>query len=254
MPVILLTKEQTMAYRRDDDLEFLKNCTSEDLSVLVDILSKDKDGNVRLTEELTMSHRYKRYHPNHHEYWDLIAAEIQCFGANTIAIMHRGGEGVLYREVLTDACDKIKVNYNSGASVEVIEMNLLMKILTDSMENMRPEDLQGIVKDLDLKTTDFSKQAVIASLQAGIRFGGFASYQVVLIVANAVAKAVVGRGLSLAANAGLTRMMGFFAGPIGWVLTALWTAFDIAGPAFRVTIPCVVQVAFLRAKLTYQKT
>jgi 4-hydroxythreonine-4-phosphate dehydrogenase len=30
------------------------------------------------------------------------------------------------------------------------------------------------------------------------------------------------------------------------------TALDIAGPAYRITMPCVVQVAFLRAKLKYQ--
>ena len=105
-----------------------------------------------------------------------------------------------------------------------------------------------------LKTTDFSKQAVIVALQSSIRFSGFAAYQVALIVANAVARTVAGRGLALAVNAGLTRAMGIFAGPIGWVLTALWTAFDIAGPAYRVTLPCVVQVAFLRAKMKYQKT
>ena len=35
------------------------------------------------------------------------------------------------------------------------------------------------------------------------------------------------------------------------VLTGLWTAIDIAGPAYRVTIPCVIQIAFLRAKMNY---
>ena len=243
-----------MAYRKDEDLAFLKDCTNDDLEILVAILTKDKDGDTRWTEELTANERYKSQNPDHRQYWDLIAAELQCFGANSLATMLRGGEGVLYKEVLTEACNKIKVNYNSDASVEVIEMNLLMKILTDSMENMTPEQLKEIVKDLELKTTDFSKQAVIAALQAGVRFSGFAAYQVSLIVANAVAKAVVGRGLSLAANAGLTRIIGVVAGPIGWVLTALWTVFDISGPAFRVTMPCIVQVAFLRAKMKYQKT
>ena len=243
-----------MAYRKDKDLAFLKDCTNDDLEILVAILTKDKDGDTRWTEELTANERYKSQNPDHRQYWDLIAAELQCFGANSLATMLRGGEGVLYKEVLTEACNKIKVNYNSDASVEVIEMNLLMKILTDSMENMTPEQLKEIVKDLELKTTDFSKQAVIAALQAGVRFSGFAAYQVSLIVANAVAKAVVGRGLSLAANVGLTRIIGVVAGPIGWVLTALWTVFDISGPAFRVTMPCIVQVAFLRAKMKYQKT
>lgn len=243
-----------MAYRNDNDLEFMKNCTSEDLAVLVAILTKDKDGSARLTEELTGSKLYKIHNPNHQKYWDLIAAEIQCFGGNSFMTVLRGGEGVLYREVLTDACDKMKVNYNSSASVEVIEMNLLMKILTDSMEKMTPDELREMASALDLKTTDFSKQAVIVALQAGIRLSGFAAYQVALIVANAVARAVIGRGLTFATNATITRLIGVAAGPIGWVVTALWTAFDVAGPAFRVTMPCVVQIAFLRANMKYQKT
>lgn len=243
-----------MAHRSDKDLDFLKDCTSEDLGILVSILTTDTDGEKRYTEEITVDERFKLHNPDHHQYWDLIAAELQCFGGNSIATIFRGGKGILYKEVLTDACEKMKVNYNADASVEVIEMNLLMKILTDSMENMTPEQLKEIVKDFELKTTDFSKQAVIAALQAGVCFSGFVAYQVALIVANAVAKAVVGRGLSLAANASLTRLMGVVAGPIGWVLTALWTIFDISGPAFRVTMPCVVQVAFLRIKMKYQKT
>ncbi len=240
-----------LAYRADKDLEFLQDCSSNDLEELVLILTRTKDGAERLTEELTTEKRYSQYYPDHSEYWDLIAAELQSFGANTFATIIRGGEGVLYRELLIDACNKMKVNYNSSASVEVIEMNLLMKILTDSIERMNTEDLRKIVEDLNLKTTDLSKQAVVAALQAGVRFSGFLAYKMALIVANQVAKALIGRGLSLAANAGLTRTIAAFAGPIGWVLTGLWTAIDIAGPAYRVTIPCVIQVAFLRAKMNY---
>ncbi|MDQ7015630.1 MAG: ubiquinol-cytochrome C chaperone family protein, partial [Gammaproteobacteria bacterium] len=188
----------------------------------------------------------------HNQYWDLIAAEIQCFGGNSFATMLRGGEGVVYKEVLTDACDKMKVNYNKNASVETMEMNLLMKILTDSMEKMKPEELKKIVEDLGLNTTNYSAQAVTAALQGAIKFSGFAAYQVALIVANAVAKALLGHGLKLATNAALTRSMAIFAGPIGWALTGLWALIDIAGPAYRVTIPVVIQVAFLRAKLKYE--
>jgi len=240
-----------MAYRNDSDLSFLKNVSSSDLDVLVEVLIKDKDGDARLTEELTMHDRYKSHSPSHNQYWDLIAAEIQCFGGNSFATMLRGGEGVVYKEVLTDACDKMKVNYNKNASVETIEMNLLMKILTDSMENMKPEELKQIVEDLGLNTTNYSAQAVTAALQGAIKFSGFAAYQVALIVANAVAKALLGHGLKLATNAALTRSMAIFAGPIGWALTGLWALIDIAGPAYRVTIPVVIQVAFLRAKLKY---
>lgn len=241
-----------MAYREDTDLAFLKDCSSEDLDTLVQVLTKNKDGKERFTEELTTNDRFKQHNPDHRLYWDAIAAEIQCYGANTFVTVLRGGEGVLYKEVLINACNKMKVNFNKKASVEIIEMNLLMKILTDSMENMTPEELEILVKELDLKTTNFTKQAVIAAIQVGIKFSGFAAYKMALIVANAVAKAVIGRGLAIAANAGLSRALAILAGPIGWAITALWTILDIAGPAYRITMPCVVQVAFLRAKLKYK--
>jgi uncharacterized protein YaaW (UPF0174 family) len=130
-------------------------------------------------------------------------------------------------------------------------MNLLMTILIDSMKEMSPEQLEEIVRDLGIKTTNFTPQAATAALQAAIAFSGFAAYKIAVIVANAVAKAILGRGLTVAANAALTRAIGVFAGPIGWVVTGLWTAVDIAGPAYRVTIPAVTQVAFLRAKRLY---
>lgn len=68
-------------------------------------------------------------------------------------------------------------------------------------------------------------------------------------MANQVAKVVLGKGLTFAANQTLTKVIGAFAGPIGWVVTAVWTAFDIAGPAYRVIIPACIQIAYMRTKL-----
>ncbi|GAA7072587.1 hypothetical protein VN0416_08100 [Helicobacter pylori] len=69
-----------------------------------------------------------------------------------------------------------------------------------------------------------------------------------VIVANAVAKTILGRGLSLAGNQVLTRTLSFLTGPVGWIITGVWTAIDIAGPAYRVTIPACIVVATLRLK------
>ena len=243
-----------MAYRYDPDLEFLSKVSSEDLDILVTYLTEDKDGEKRYTEELTNSKQYKTYYPNHQKYWDLIAAELQCFGANSLVTIFRGGKGVLYREVLTDVCDKVDVKYGKNDTIEKIESALLLEILKDSLEKMSPEERKQVVKELNLRTTNFTPQGISVALQAAIKLSGFTAYKVALIVANAIAKTVLGRGLSLAANAGLTRVIGMFAGPIGWIITGIWTAVDIAGPAYRVTIPAVIQVAFLRAQYMYGDT
>ena len=163
-----------MAYRSDPDLEFLSSCDNDDLGILVDILTKDKDGEIRWTEELTNSEEFRRYSPNHKKYYKLIAAEIQTFGANTFMTIFRSGKGVLYREVLTDACDKLKVNYHEKSSISQIEVNLLMKILTDSLNEMSPEQLKEAVESLNLHTgKNYTKEAVMIALQVAIKQSGF---------------------------------------------------------------------------------
>ena len=108
------------------------------------------------------------------------------------------------------------------------------------------EELKNMMKELGYPTTNFSRQAAIATLMAAWKSGGFKSYMLLVSVVNAVMKFLIGRGLSFAANATLTRIASIMTGPVGWALTALWTIVDIAGPAYRVTIPAVIQIAYIR--------
>lgn len=236
-----------MAYRPDPDLAFLGSCSSEELNDLAYILTHGKDGEKLLTENLTFSDRYKRYYPDHKMYWQEIAEELQLFGGNTFMNLLKGNRGVLYKEVLCDVCDKMKVNYNKNSSTEHIEENLLMKILKDALDKMSPTELKELATELGIKNiSGITAQTMTATFIAVFKLGGFKSYQLTLIIVNAVMKALIGRGLTLAGNAALTRVASVLAGPIGWAITAVWTLVDIAGPAYRVTIPAVIQVAFLR--------
>jgi len=241
-----------MAYREDKDLEFLQHLKSSDLNDLVETLIYDKDGEKRYSEELSESCNYKRYKPEHVKYWKDIAEELQRYGGNSFVNVLRLGEGVLYKEILMDVCDKLKVNYNKKSSTEIIETNLLMKIIEDALEKMSPEEIKELAESIGLKNTQgFTPQAMTGIFQAIFRAGGFKSYQLTLIIVNAILKIIIGRGLSFGANAALTRTMAILTGPIGWVITGLWTAIDIAGPAYRVTIPAVIEIAALRQKHLY---
>lgn len=235
-----------MAYKYDLGLEFLREMSNEDLNDLVEIL-KGKDDDRRLTEELSINEKFKKYYPNHLEYIDLILEEIQKYGGNTFINMFRGG-GVYYAEILKDVCSKMKVHYSEHYPIEDIELSLLLKIVSDALDKMSESERKELLKDIDIKTDSYTSQSVIIALQAAIKLGKFKVYQLTLIVVNAVMKALFGRGLAIAGNAAITRWMAVFAGPIGWTLTGLWTAADVAGPAYRVTIPTVIQIAYLRQK------
>ncbi len=232
-----------------ENLSFLEKASSTDLQVLVDYLTKAKDGSFRWTEELSCTPNYKAYYPNRLQLmWTDIAGELQNYGGNTFMNMVRG-HGVPYREILIDVCKKMKVNFNKKSSVEVMERCLLEKILIDSLENMTMDELKKLMEDMNIPTQSFGRQSMIAAIQIAIKRGGFASYQIAVIVANAICRFLLGRGLSFAANAALTRYLSIFAGPIGWGINIVWATVDIAGPAYRVTIPATVQIAYMRAKM-----
>ncbi|EFQ23010.1 protein of unknown function UPF0174 [Aminomonas paucivorans DSM 12260] len=236
-----------MPYIDDPDLEFLGKLSSAELEDIFRCIVYDKDNTKRWTESLTSSEEFKMFNPDHCQYWREIAGEIQRFGANTICTVLRGGKGVVYREVLTDVCDKLKVNYNKNASTERIEFCMFEKVLCDAMEKMTDEDLAEAAKSFGFRDYAHApKEVLIALIQGIIRAGGFKSYQVILVIANALMRAIAGRGLSFALNAALSRAVSLFAGPVGWIITAIWALVDIAGPAYRVTIPLVIEVATLR--------
>ncbi|WQZ12626.1 flagellar biosynthesis protein FlgG [Helicobacter pylori] len=47
----------------------------------------------------------------------------------------------------------------------------------------------------------------------------------------------------------LKKTLGILAGPIGWVITGTLVSVNLAGPAYRVTVPACVLIAALRLKL-----
>lgn len=236
----------------DANLEFLKNCTTQDLRILVDYLVRDKDGDTRWTESMTSTVEYRKYYPDDlPQMVELIDKEFREYGGNSLANFFRG-EGPSYKEVLCDVCDKMDVNYNKNSEVAYIEMEMLKKILLKSAEKMNEEELKEMLKNCGGGDIVGGKEILVAALQTAIKIGGFSSYTIAVTVANSVAKAILGRGLTFAGNAALTRGLAIFAGPIGWIITALWTVIDIAGPAYRVTIPACIQIAYMRvAKQEY---
>lgn len=228
-------------YEYDSDLEFLGKCTDEELGGLFDILVYDKDGKTRNTEELTSSTHYKRYGRKFSNYWEDIAGELQYFGGNTIANIVRG-HGVEYEEILDDVLKSLKIDKDDFYDVNDKEDALLQKMFSNMIENMSMEQKKELAKELDLKTLDFSKGAMLIAAQGLIKVGGLGLTRLATFIAGYISKLAIGK----VAMAGASRMIGFLTGPIGWGITGAWTLLDIASPAMRVTIPATVMVSCLR--------
>jgi uncharacterized protein YaaW (UPF0174 family) len=230
-----------------DDMDLvplLQQASNEELAPLVEYIL-NKGG---WSAELDATIVFKKHYPNHRMYADDIAAEIQMFGANTLTSdLLRKGRGVRYREIVGDVAKRCDVRSQWGAKVEDIESGIIEAVLTRACPAMTLDECKIILSSLKVHEVPGLKGAAsIGALQAAIQAGGFLPYQAAVVVSNGLAHATLGHGLSYAANAALTRGMANFAGPVGWAFTALLGSMALGGPAYRVTIPCVVQVGLIR--------
>lgn len=221
----------------DHDLDFLYRCTNAELDLLVNILLK------AATNMLEIDESYKRWQPNHRKYIDAIIADYQTFGGNTLVNTFRG-HGVPYREILSDVCDQQGVKCKTN-SLDDLENALLSNSLTELFSKMSESERREVLKEVGGASVKIAGTGASA-LIAAFRLGGFTSYKVMLMLVNGLSKLVIGRGLALGANAALSKTLSIVTGPIGWTIGGVWTAIDIASPAYRVTVPATIYIAALR--------
>ncbi|WP_105264926.1 DUF3944 domain-containing protein [Pseudoalteromonas sp. T1lg76] len=235
-------------YRQDNDLEFFKLADNEMLGVLVKYLTEDKDGERRVTEQLTNKEAFKQCNDDYHQVWQLIATELQCFGGDTLVNVFRGG-GVSYKEILTDVCDRLSVKYDSQQPTLEIEDLLLQKFFKDSWESMSDEDRNETLGILDVDSS-MSQSSAFEYIYQNLGKQGYLTYQVALLVAAAFAQNMIGRSAALGVTQFVAgRTASVFFGPVGIILAGFASLPLISGPAYRVTVPAVVQIAAMRKQL-----
>jgi len=183
-----------------------------------------------------------------------LESELMYAGADSIVSVFRG-RGVPYDEIARDVADRqgIQVNRYEGSAAPVIERRIVLKLIEESWDGLAPKARAEVVaaarkagvEGVEMNHT--GKAMAFALLAAG-RMSGFFAYQLAVVVANAVSRAILGHGLSFAANAGLTRGLSVALGPVGWGANVLTSIPAISGPAYRKTIPAVIHVGMMRSR------
>lgn len=238
-----------VACKSPDLLKFLRNAETEDLTVLIDYLTDNGNGRISLSSESKDALLRAKDSAQNAVYAardvELIVTELERFGGNSLVNLFRGGAGVSYEEIVRDVRDHVGAKSEPNETVASMEVQILSKILEGAWSQMTAEQKKEIRAAVGLSGKG---SMTLAAVIAAMRLGGFGTYRMTLLIANMLARQLTGHGLKLATNAGIARVLGVVAGPIGWIATGLWTAFDLASPAYRVTLPCVVQIAYMRQR------
>lgn len=129
-------------------------------------------------------------------------------------------------------------------------MYLIQKLMDDVLEEMNDEQLQELVKDLQLdantyQSKDVMKNAVLMACMSP----AFVSQILTLLTSVLVPRVA----LDIAVGLGLVSRVGGILVPAINIIMGAWLLKDLTGAAYRVTIPGVVLIIYMRRKMQTEK-
>ena len=246
---LIMGSEKQIDIKGDDELlEVLKKASSEDLDLLVDYITDSGNGRLSLSaavcKTLTNAKAQGTYSPS---LLRQLIRELQLFGGNSIVNLFRSS-GISYREIVFDVAEHLAVKRLDDESLADIERNILIKMWNLTVNDTGEADRRALIKSIGEKRGSF---ATADELQAAFNLGpGSISITAASLLSKAMAANTLGSsvtaGMTLAAGRSFTAALG----PIGVALSGVWGAYSLTAPAYRITVPCVVQIAFIRLKQT----
>jgi uncharacterized protein YaaW (UPF0174 family) len=241
--------------KQDKDLAFLATCKNEDLRTLCDILTYNKKGELRLSEQLTNSDAYIHCYPERMNMMTKeISEEIRKYGSNTVKTLYRRGEADSYDTILRRVCKRMSVVVGYDDSVQELEHQLLTNVCEEAASHLSDEELRNLADEAGIPHKNLKRQMLTYSIMMAIRHNTYLFAQLVNYVTLRIAHLLLGRGVLMVGMNTFGRYVGMATGPIGWALLAGWTISDIASPAYRVMIPAVIMIASMRFRQTVQLT
>lgn len=245
-----------MSIIHDPDLaDVLMSASADDVGLLIDVITDNGTGRISLSSSVCRQMTAAKETEVDEHARAVVAEELTRFGGNSLMNVLRGGGGVPYKELLSDVASHVRAPNSTGSSCAAMEIAIIRKVLEQSIGRMSEEDKTTFFESMGATYRPGMGPGALATLIATLGASGVASYNLAAMVASATMSSLVGRGVVLAAGSTtLGKGLAVLAGPLGWAITGIWTAFDMASPAYRVTVPCVIQIGHMRQKMLLKTT
>ena len=221
--------EETIRERGNIDHDFVENDRD-----LYPLLARAKDDELKLLATL-ISQKMSSSIEDGCRSPLAIASEIQLMGGNSLVNGFRG-HGVCYKEIVLDVAETIGVDpqilSRTGHSVASMENEIIEKLFAKFEEQMNVSDREHL-----------SRQLARASKEARTILLAHALLPPLLREFNL--QGVVELAFILAAS----RAVVAWVPVVGWLSAGVGTLLELSSTAYSVTIPCVVVIGLIRARL-----
>lgn len=240
-----MTYENELIRGDDELLALLQRADPGDIHVLVDFLTDKGKGRLALSanvrnalESAKQAQHYTR------DELILLIRELQLFGGNTLANLVRR-KGVLYPEIVRDV-----LRHAGGTpaddDIAALELQVLEQLVSKRWAAMNEKERAEFVATY-CGSDDSSKRGLDTVL-ANMRLNAENAARLATAAAAAIGSLFAEGAFAAGATTLLGRAAGIALGPIGIGLGGTAGVYAATKEAYRVTLPCVVQIAYIRQK------
>ena len=164
-----------------------------------------------------------------------ITSEIQLMGGNSVANLFRG-HGVAYKEIVLDVAENIGVNKyvlsRKGNSVASMEIEIIERLFARFEEKMNEPDRENLSRKLETVSGNarhiLLARTLLPHLLKEFDLQGAVELALIIVASRAVTAWVP---------------------VVGWLSAGVGTLLELSSTAYSVTIPCVVMIGLIRAKI-----
>jgi uncharacterized protein YaaW (UPF0174 family) len=240
-----------MSIVRDPDLaDVLLSATDEDVEYLIDIITDHGNGRISLSSSVCHQLTMAKETGVSELVRAMVAEELTRFGGNSLMNAFRGGDGVSYKTLLSEVANHLGAAQTTGSGCAEIELAIVRKFVGHLTGRMSEDDRAILFQSIGAIYRPGMGPAALTGLIATLGISGLASYRLAAFVASATMSQLIGRGVVLAiGSSALSKGLAVLAGPLGLAITGIWAVFDLASPAYRVIVPCVIQISHMRQKM-----
>jgi uncharacterized protein YaaW (UPF0174 family) len=226
---------------RDEHLTPLLLASSEDeLALLIEFLGRPPSG------LLWLDRRVRDPAASHAERVEAVVAEVLRCGSHSIGGRIGGGKRA-YLQILCDVLRELELPDTPAQGLASLELRVVRYVLDTEFERLTPERQDALLEHF------FAGEFFAAGLRGYdalhplmTRLGPdrrqLSAGKIGRAVRRAGGRELRRRARSMATRAALKLVIRGFAAPVVWAMTA-W---DWLGPAYRLTVPVICYVAYLR--------
>ncbi len=185
-----------------------------------------------------------------------IAMEIRSVGSHTIATFFRNMDNsypyVPYMEVVDDVLKQVGGSADKEGSYFEKECLIIEKYTSQVMDKMSDEEKQKFIDNLKQEAENNGESfAGIMGAGGSIVLANASGFGVYLLASSAVGSitGLLGITLPFAFYTSMSSTIAMVTGPLGWAVLAMWGISKIGSPNKKKTLPSVIMVAAVRARL-----